>query len=202
MSARRSHILLVVLITSSFVLLLACSKKSRYQFLSFFFDGVPPPVTEVAQNTTGKTTGDVQPEETEQGESTSAIARAPIQYPHPPYRNGKCGACHNPADGQLFKSVQAGLCTTCHSALTKDRTFLHGPVAVNDCLVCHHYHSSSHPKVLLYGVNETCAQCHDLDDLTKGAYHDTIDKDTCVTCHDPHGSDNRFFLTGQWRAGS
>lgn len=199
MLARRFRILLCTILLSVLILLLACSKKSRYRVLTFFFDGVPPPISTLVDEAT-EPIPDFVDEADSQADSVARLARAPVQYPHPPYRNGKCGSCHNPADSQLFKTPQEGLCLSCHAELIADKIYLHGPVAVNACLNCHHHHASIHPKVLLRDINETCSQCHDLDDVKSGAHHDTIADGTCVACHNPHGGENRFFLTIEWRA--
>ena len=199
--ARRFHILLYASSLSALLLLLACSKLNRHRFLSFFFDGVPPPVSNVVDQALEPIRDPVDEADSQAG-AVAQKTRAPVQYPHPPYRNGKCGSCHNPADGQLFKTARDGLCSSCHVELTRDRVYLHGPVAVNACLNCHHHHASIYPKVLLRGANETCTYCHNLDDLTSGSHHGTVEQDACVTCHDPHGGKNRFFLTIEWRTDS
>lgn len=94
----------------------------------------------------------------------------------------------------MFRSLEEGLCVSCHRPLVADVTYLHGPVVVNDCTFCHHYHGSPHPKMLLDDPADLCFRCHDSDDLTQEDHHAAIEGELCFTCHDPHGADNRFFL--------
>jgi predicted CXXCH cytochrome family protein len=115
---------------------------------------------------------------------------------HPPYRDNQCGRCHDPQGGQLHTTIQEGLCLVCHAKVAAEPKYLHGPVAVNDCGVCHHYHESRHPNLLLTDATATCLVCHDRDDLTTGDHHADLERRTCIECHNPHGGSDRFFLTG------
>jgi predicted CXXCH cytochrome family protein len=117
-----------------------------------------------------------------------------VFHNHPPYREGRCRTCHNPDDGQLFRTLQEGLCQTCHPDIPGETGYVHGPVAVNDCLFCHHYHRSQNPKLLLGDAKATCFRCHKRDSLTAGQYHARIEEQGCLTCHDPHQGNNPFFL--------
>jgi predicted CXXCH cytochrome family protein len=174
----------------------ACSETARYRTLSFFFDGVPPPGASAAESDTQETAA-VVPEEP--GTPARQVARR-VFHNHPPYQEGRCGACHNPDGGQLFRTLEEGLCQTCHSSIPGDTGYVHGPVAVNACLFCHHYHRSPNPKLLLDDAKATCLRCHERDSLTEGRYHATIEVQTCLACHDPHEGDNPYFLKppGSW----
>lgn len=198
--AGRQYILIRALPLSALVLFLACSQATRYRTLSFFFDGVPPPGTSAQPVTTEQAIGVSAGESATDVSRLTQIPRTPIMYAHPPYRNNRCGTCHNPDGGQLFKTAKEGLCLACHAALTRDPVYVHGPAAVNDCLFCHHHHSAPHPKVLLHETTETCLRCHDRADLGKGDHHATIGRDSCTVCHDPHGGANRLFLKKKRRA--
>jgi len=166
----------------------ACSSTARYRLLTFFLDGVPEPGAS-PQETAPQTEGDEKPADASAAERLASRREV---YSHPPYRKHECGRCHNPATGTTFSTQEEGLCQSCHGP--GQMPFLHGPVAVKDCLFCHHYHTSTYPKLLLVDVVSTCFRCHKRPDLTEGPHHAQIDSQTCVECHDPHGGDDKFFL--------
>ena len=83
---------------------------------------------------------------------------------------------------------------TCHADNPKKKKYTHGPMAVNDCLACHHYHKSAHPKVLVADAQTVCFHCHETEELRTDEHHATIEKERCIDCHDAHGGDDRFFL--------
>jgi predicted CXXCH cytochrome family protein len=163
----------------------ACSTTARYRVLNFFFDGVPPP---------GAASTQAAPDATELQGPIPKAARAPvIIYAHPPDRENRCGSCHDRTWGQMFRSIEDGLCATCHADIPGQARYVHGPVAVNDCLFCHHHHGTTRPKMLLDDAATLCLSCHDRDDLGEGPHHEPTDA-SCVSCHDPHGGQDRFFL--------
>ena len=181
-------VVLCLLMSASWVVCVACSQTTRYHVLSFFFDGVPEP---------GRAGAGI---ELQPGEQTGpAAAPAPARVPkrffaHTPYRENRCEGCHDATSGQLTRSVPDGLCLTCHSKLTADARFVHGPVAVNDCTVCHHFHGSAFANLLLADPVATCLNCHDREDLSVGEHHAGLDRNSCVDCHNPHAGGDRFFL--------
>jgi predicted CXXCH cytochrome family protein len=168
------------------VVLAACAGKSRQEVLSFFFDGVPPPGGFPPSSSTpdGPTP-----------DAAGAIGFAAAQqfFPHTPYRENKCEGCHDATSGQLVTPIQKGLCLTCHTKLVEEKKFVHSPVAVGDCSLCHHYHGSPLPNLLLAVPIKTCMNCHDQADLTTGEHHAQADR-ACTDCHDPHGGNDRFFV--------
>lgn len=167
--------------------LAACSPTTKHRVLTFFFDGVPDPD---AKPQIGYPVVDgAMP-----GTTSGPAREKPAQYPHPPYRTGDCGGCHDAETGQVYMQPNEGLCLRCHAAFTRDFAFVHGPVAVGDCDFCHHHHASAYKHVLRLSPEETCLRCHAMEDLRGGEYHATIDEAICTTCHDPHGGKTRFFL--------
>lgn len=184
--AKRPVVLCLVML-AGWVLSLACSQTTRYHVLSFFFDGVP----EVGRGgPAGAQAGD---------RASPAVEPGPTVLPkrfyaHTPYRENRCQGCHDPTSGQLIRSVAEGLCLSCHAKLIADARFVHGPVAVDDCTVCHHFHGASFPNQLLLDPVATCLNCHDRADLSTGDHHAMPDPRSCEECHNPHAGDNRFFL--------
>ena len=198
--AKRPVVLCIVTLTA-WALSLACSQTTQYKVLSFFFDGVPEPGA--ARDTAGAIAG---------GRTSPAVeprATAPPKqyYAHTPYRENRCGSCHDSTSGQLIQSVGEGLCLICHSKLIAEARFVHGPVAVDDCTACHHFHGAPFPNQLLVDPVATCLNCHDRVDLSVGDHHQSAptplsppsadqadDQRSCVECHNPHGGSDRFFL--------
>jgi len=89
-----------------------------------------------------------------------------------------------------------GLCLDCHQDDYNNRDYVHGPVAVGACTVCHSAHTSSFKNLLLDSPERICLQCHEElkpSALEKRHMHKPM-VDGCITCHDPHASDNRFQL--------
>ena len=167
----------------------ACSTTTRYRVLSFFFDGVPPPGSGAGTKATVEGAGAVS------GDIEATSPAPPVRFlPHTPYRQNRCDGCHDSGSGQLIRSVEDGLCLTCHSALVAEARYVHGPVAVSDCTVCHHHHSSPYANLLVRDPVATCLQCHDRDDLSVGEHHSAIGQRSCGDCHNPHGGNDRFFL--------
>jgi predicted CXXCH cytochrome family protein len=180
---------ILTLWTAAVAISAACSQPTRHRILSFFFDGVPTPGQPGGEGAEGAA------DRSRAGEPVSPESRPRIRYySHTPFRQNRCGGCHNPESGDLLKPIRQGLCTICHEELTKGAAFVHGPAAVNDCGVCHHPHAATHPNLLLIAPDATCFECHDRDDLSEGEHHALIDRTPCIDCHNPHASDNRFFL--------
>ena len=167
---------------------ISCAEPTRHKVLSFFFDGVPAP-------------GGSAPEGTEPGPTMEpaddlvATATRPAQptFAHEPYRTGACSRCHDAESGGLVRGLDAGLCRMCHGGIDGELRYVHGPVAVDACTYCHHYHSAFRPNLLLREPRALCLSCHEVADLTEGSHHQDLDG-ACTDCHDPHGGADRYFL--------
>ena len=190
MSRRRVSVILI-LWSAGVVVVAACSEPTRHEVLSFFFDGVPDPREAAVAGYVplwplGRVDG------TEEG----ADRFGPPQktYSHTPFRENACARCHDLGRGLLWRTPQQGLCASCHPDLPGEVAFVHGPVAVMDCLHCHSPHAAVHPKLLLKGIPALCHGCHERGELTVGEHHDRLDGRSCIECHDPHGGSNRFFV--------
>jgi predicted CXXCH cytochrome family protein len=166
----------------------ACSRETKHRILVFFYDGVPPLDAEIP------------PLETETPEASAAanaherVQAAKTFFALPPYWENRCGSCHDVSNGRLVKTAREGLCQICHPENPPKTKYTHGPMAVNGCLACHHYHKSMHPKVLITDAQTLCFYCHENRELRTDEHHATIEQERCVDCHDPHGGDDRFFL--------
>ncbi|RJQ47316.1 MAG: hypothetical protein C4538_05315 [Nitrospiraceae bacterium] len=128
--------------------------------------------------------------------------------------NWECLKCHQteametdysvdvPARFAIKESSKAALlCYTCH---TKNETefsgykYIHGPVAIAKCNMCHNPHGSSIRHMLRKDSSTMCLECHGKQDMMKQAIvHEPVIKQGCTGCHDPHGSSFPFFLAAE-----
>lgn len=170
----------------------ACSPMTRYQVLSFLFDGVPPPPGHVAEP---------RPRE-DRGRPTSAFAaglrtireeairpQAPprIASVHEPYQERNCGLCHDMThSGMKDPARDASLCDRCHLDQRQEQGWDHGPINLGTCIPCHVPHASIHEHLLSVPVPDLCLDCH--VDVTPASHedHDVENFNNCVECHDPH----------------
>ncbi len=175
MNGSRIYILICL---GAMILLGGCEAKTRYQVLSFFFDGVPAP-REEAQLTTPS--GGTDEKQAVQQERSSK---------HGPYAAKMCSACHDPSTNALLLPREK-LCLKCHVIEAGRKQ--HGPVASGGCLVCHDPHRSSNAYLLVSPAKEFCTYCHDPNEIYARPAHQGVSA-SCTECHNPHGSDNDYFL--------
>lgn len=156
-------------------------------------------------------------------------------YKHGPARDGKCLGCHQPHVSKypkLLNKQDGELCLSCHSrsmrrkaggfikniaSIIANSEYVHGPVALEECLVCHGPHGGQSPPSLahpfpprLYApfttqAYELCFQCHGSTFVTEVETKETGFRDgthnlhyvhvhrdkgrSCRICHNPHGTD-------------
>ncbi|MBI5100775.1 MAG: hypothetical protein HZB33_02900 [Nitrospirae bacterium] len=82
----------------------------------------------------------------------------------------------------------------CHASMGKAK-FVHGPVAVGECLSCHE-RKAKHSFQPITNVGELCYRCHDRVDSKKGV-HKPVKDGSCTKCHDPHQSPFKFQLRAE-----
>ena len=115
---------------------------------------------------------------------------------HRPYAIKDCQGCHDFKKKNLLLAPENELCEMCHVAFVQPKwQFVHGPVAVRDCLACHLPHSSKHKSLLQESVSDICSKCHHEERLAS-EMHKLVMKNNmeCVNCHDAHGGDTPYFL--------
>ena len=146
--------------------------------LSFFFDGVPDPdkVAALAAQTAQE----------EEGKKAK-----PKFTGHGPYEAKMCDSCHEKGTNTLVVPVEE-LCFRCHK-LDIRKKYLHGPVAVGGCRICHEPHGSGRPYLLVSEPSKFCFYCHDEQMVSRNEAHKGADT-SCTTCHDAHSSDAQFLL--------
>ena len=169
-----------------------CSPEARRRALLLFCDGCPSPDAQARPRGYRVEATGIQSD----GATTPIEPLRPARplIAHAPYRDEHCGGCHSPLTGEVLRTPQQGLCRSCHPGVPGQARYVHGPVAVNDCLFCHHPHSAVYPKLLLTEPTELCFRCHNRGDLTRGAHHETVGEQACVECHNPHGGEHSLFL--------
>ncbi len=113
-----------------------------------------------------------------------------------------CSACH--ALPETFETVRdqplapAGkVCSACHPRV-EAAPFLHGPVAVNACFMCHaeDYAPSRFQQRTSQGG--LCSNCHEsfLAKILGGRkfVHGPVAAGGCTVCHDPHGGRDKALV--------
>ncbi len=103
-----------------------------------------------------------------------------------------CSECHDPhrapqAADLFLRGGRAGACTRCHEIDSTARPWLHGPVAVGQCDVCHDAHGTAGSKQhVARPLAPLCLACHDTGALPTSAGCATDLE--CDTCHEPHAA--------------
>jgi len=180
--------------------LAGCSDPiTRHNTLNLFFDGVPdlPPVEQLCQEHMGdkyKEFYDALAEEEALKKQKANSKNQVYGYKHRPFAEKKCKGCHDFTKPNRLITEKSELCFVCHKNFIKGN-FVHGPVAVGDCLACHLPHESKNPALLQESRSEICGKCHREKRLAAQMHEQVIDhRMDCVDCHDPHSSGAQYFL--------
>ncbi len=128
-------------------------------------------------------------------------------WQHSPTVNRQCLVCHQ----QTFKPWRIGfptakiedICFSCHTGkrIWRSKEFIHGPMNVGGCNMCHLPHGGNHRNQLWAdGSTALCIACHsDKENLVSKErplpyVHGIINGMGCVACHDPHAGDYPFMV--------
>jgi predicted CXXCH cytochrome family protein len=85
----------------------------------------------------------------------------------------------------------------CHVSV-KAFAYLHGPVAMNGCSVCHELvDEEQHTFTLLRADKELCTYCHEFDVTATAVVHEPVQREECLGCHNPHGGPGRSLMREQ-----
>ena len=102
-----------------------------------------------------------------------------------------------------YSALAQNSCITkeCHVEMGQAK-YLHGPIAANECTVCHVVGEKDHPPKkhdLSFDKQggSLCLSCHEEFEksLKDKSQHLPVEEGECIICHDPHQSDNKFLLT-------
>lgn len=172
------------------IFFVSCDDVDRHEALTFLFDGVPPLGPEGLQ---GESFDPNSPELAQMGQ-------APVWYVHEPRKD--CSICHGKRKQRSFSSQTyltapvPKLCYDCHTNYTASASFVHGPVAVGQCLFCHNPHKSKIEHLLIAPEPGLCYQCHDIDTIELIAAHLPKQLSACTDCHNAHASSAKALLKG------
>ncbi len=135
-----------------------------------------------------------------------------LKYRHKPaVKEWRCLICHqykfvetdaSPDEPIKFTVDQedgvAYLCFRCHrrqQQQIKIYTYVHGPIGMGSCNLCHNPHGSNFKYFLQNKITTLCVNCHEMQDtLTAPVLHKVIKTRGCTACHDPHGSMYQYQL--------
>lgn len=168
-----------------------CSVKKNYKLLNFFFDGVPTAKEIEArkhQDEAGKQEGAVR----KKNRAAPGETWVKIQSRHPDFFKNICNNCHDRTSNNFLKADKKEICFTCHKQEKFEGPFVHGPVAVKQCLSCHFPHESQYKKLLRAKDADLCYLCHKQDQISPPQSCDRGKE--CTSCHDAHVGDNRYFV--------
>lgn len=156
-----------------------CTAERKYQWVSFFFDGVPDPNARSAQV---DSTGNATP------------PRA-AYVEHQPFADRDCKACHASFNIATIGRADRNACIRCHEQVTTQYPVMHGPVAIGACLICHHPHESPYPHLLREPDVQLCVTCHDRQSMLGPNPPAHLDAQrSCLECHLGHGGLARNLL--------
>jgi predicted CXXCH cytochrome family protein len=173
------------------IFVVSCDEVEHYKTLSFFFDGVPPPTQEGLQ------------EELVNANFQESAQKSPKQlwYVHEPQKD--CTLCHGRRRQQRGFSLQVRLtapvpklCYGCHADYTVSASFVHGPVAIGQCLFCHNPHKSKIEHLLKEPEPKLCYLCHDINTVELIPAHFKNQQFACTGCHNAHASPVKALLKG------
>ncbi len=88
------------------------------------------------------------------------------------------------------------MCYDCHTDYTISAPFVHNPVAVGQCLICHNPHKSKTEHLLKEPEPKLCYQCNDITPYTVSTpfVHAPVAVGQCLICQNPHKSKTEHLL--------
>jgi len=185
-----------ILFASFLLILVSCSAKQKYEYLSFFFDDVPLPDSTSINIDTSKISGKVNilsNNNTTKAETKPVQVEEPV-YTHPPVEDNGCSNCHVIENSYALTEKQPMLCYNCHDDFSKKYKYLHGPALIGSCTACHDPHKSSYKPLIKSPGQDLCYYCHKKEAVLKNMIHSGIDDAKCWDCHNPHGGSDITFM--------
>jgi predicted CXXCH cytochrome family protein len=187
----RLRLVRTVSVLTGIVCLAGCSDTERHRTLSFFFDGVPPLPGQIVEETVIDDTGNPQRKRVE-----------PTWFVHEPQAN--CERCHGDQKQANFSrqvnliSPIPELCYECHDMPDPQKGWMHGPVAVGQCVICHEPHRSQNRYLLKKPEPQICFQCHEEAQIRAVPGHHLETYNACLDCHVGHQSFAKHLLRVDW----
>lgn len=122
-------------------------------------------------------------------------------YVHFPFKQGKCGACHNAhasSLNDLMKDDINSLCLSCHEGIRNllNKGNVHGALKKGVCTDCHYAHAGVNRHLLLKEEKKLCWECHEAlkEQLNKSFAHLPFKEGECSSCHNAHSSSGGYLL--------
>lgn len=175
-------------------ILSGCDPVTRHKVVSTMFDGYPslPPPEQYCAEYAEKQVAEVKEELS--GKKSVKESTGVTQSQHLPYQEKSCSDCHDKSKQNGLVAPRNELCFVCHSGFIKG-SYVHGPVAIGDCLACHQPHNSGFPALLKADKSAICIKCHREKRVAAGM-HDKLAAQQmgCEDCHNPHFGNVPFFL--------
>jgi predicted CXXCH cytochrome family protein len=168
----------------------SCDEVERHKVLDYFFDGVPP----LGGQEFEEELYDPNAQELDQTGQTS------VWYVHEPRKD--CTNCHQKRNTRGFSAQTyliapvPKLCYNCHDDYTATASYVHGPVAIGQCLFCHTPHKSRIEHLLKRPEPELCYLCHDTHMIELIPAHLPGQTSACTDCHNPHAGSTKALLNG------
>jgi len=156
-----------------------------------FFDGVPTPNKKKAVSEI-KAESPRPPQIKSVNSQKLDSPQAPVFFYHQPYLENQCDSCHEAKFSQKLVLPDKELCFSCHDDFTKNKKFLHYPLAEDGCKDCHSPHQAPYKYLLKEAVPKICFDCHEEKDLKANPAHEG--QNVCLDCHDPHASNEEKLL--------
>ena len=181
----------------AFCLFLAgCDPVTRHQALTTVFEGVPsfPPTEELCSAYYDQRVAEEKSGAKAKGAEGKAAEAATSA--HLPYEEKKCNDCHTQEKDQSggFVRPLQELCFVCHKDFIKG-AFVHGPVAVGECVACHLPHTSNFSALLKADKSVLCGNCHREKRIANDMHERVVARQmACIECHDPHFGKDHYFL--------
>ena len=195
-------VFLVTILAAVTFSVIGCSKEKRHDILTFFIDGVPP--------VGGWDPNDPNsPNYRKQRRTAEGAAQEQLTVSGSRHKSGKeCEFCHGEDSIQKYSGSmplvekEPDLCYNCHTDYTKKNAYVHGPVAVGECLFCHQFHRSKNRHLLKKPIPELCYMCHDEIMIEQIPDHRPELLGKCNFCHNPHSGERKGLLKMNSRKGT
>ena len=127
------------------IMVVGCKRETRHKILTFFFEGVPPLDSESQTDESEMAIDELAQSAVTKEKPVSRISKQSHSSKHNSVRD--CSKCHIGAMGsgqrQLVKPIP-DLCYSCHTNYSAAGGYLHGPIAVGECVFCHDSHQSKY----------------------------------------------------------
>lgn len=171
---------------------------TKHSILSTLFDGVPglPTSRKLCEEEMGeqyKEFYEALAVEEEAGRIEEKSEKKIVSR-HRPFVEKNCKGCHDFKKTNRLITEKSELCFVCHTNFIEGK-YVHGPVAVGDCLACHLPHDAKYSALLQQHKNIICAKCHKEGRLAEQMHEQVVIHNmNCIDCHDPHSGMAPYFL--------